>query len=279
MNNLMKYYVTENDIIYIIKGENQGLVSVPTNLKYDIKVFLIFKDASLQILQSQDRKKLISEMQEISKKINSNGNNGIFIVTFLDDEILKNENAFTFYKELADIKKIVNIIYNKLLGDGNITKDDFIKKVELITADERYNSFINWICLQNPSKFDVISYEQLLKDYDITSHSDIFIRQNSASIFNEPNRQSTMMGMQSNIRPINESLSIGNPRPEYYGDNASSGGGPINAGGQIFGQNNKQKVLVKTLPTNHGFIKWYTTLFILLASIVIGVSISLVLIK
>jgi len=267
MNNLMKYYVTETGIIYIINSDSQGLASVPKDLKDDIKVFLIFKDSSLQVLQPQDRNQLITEMQEISKKINSNNNNGIFIVTFLEDEVLKSENAFTYYKKLGDIKKIVNIIYNKLLGDGSVTKDNFIKKVELIMADDRYNSFINWVCLQNPSKFSSISYQELLKNYDIASHSDIFINQNAASIFNEPNRQSSMMAMQSNVKPINESLSIGTPRNI-----------PTNVNRQYVAP----KTLVRTLPNNRGsaaFIKWYTALFILLASVVIGICISIVLVK
>ena len=124
--------------------------------------------------------------------------------------------------------------------------------------------------MQSPSKFSTISYQQLLKEYDITSHSDIFINQNAASIFNEPNRQSTMMGMQSNIKPINHSLSIGTPQ---------------NIESQIDKRYVKSKTLVKELPNNHNnhgsaaFIKWYTALFILLAALIIGFCISIVLVK
>ena len=102
--------------------------------------------------------------------------------------------------------------------------------------------------------------------------SDVFINQNSASIFNEPNRQSSMMAMQSNIKPISESLSIGTPK--------------FNPNGQYFGYSannlSKPKTLVRKLPPNNGsaaFIKWYTTLFILIMSIVIGISISIFLVK
>lgn len=266
MSNLVKYYVTETNTIYMIKGNGHGLVSVPNVLKNNIKIFMIFKDNSLQVLQQKDRNQLISEMLEINKKINRNNNEGMFIVTFIEDEILKNEDPFVFNEELDKIKELVNTIYNKLLSEGNLRKENFVKKVELVSLDGKYDSFINWLCLQNPSKFHAISYQQLLKNTE--EKNNVFINQNSASIFNEPTKQSTMMGMQSNIKPINESLSIGTPKVVPNNNNY---------------QHIKQKTLVRTMPNNRpgsaAFIKWYTTLFILLASLVIGICVSIVLVK
>ena len=274
MDSLVKYYETETDIVYLVNQNNQGLVSVPKDLKDNIRVFMIFKDNSLQGLQQQDRDKLALEMQDISKRINRDNEDGIFLVNFIGDEIIRNGTAFNYSNELQKTKGLVNTVYNNLLGNGKVKKENFIKKVELLYSDNRYNSFINWVCLQNPSKFHAINYQQLFNNTNNKNleKSDVFINQNSASIFNEPNRQSSMMAMQSNIKPISESLSIGTPK--------------FNPNGQYFGYSannlSKPKTLVRKLPPNNGsaaFIKWYTTLFILIMSIVIGISISIFLVK
>lgn len=278
MNNLVKYYEAETNVVYMIN--NQGVVSIPKVLEDNIRIFMTFKSN----YEGQDKNKLMFDIQEISKKINQNNTNSIFILSFVSDEILKNESVYNYSKVLEEIKRSVNIVYNNILRRGTLKKESFVKKIELFSLDIKYNSFINWLCLQNPSKFQIFNHSQLVNNDKFKNQSNVFINNNTASIFNEPNRQSIMVAMQSNIKPISESLSIGTPKIDNTND--SSGGGPINAGGQYFGYSSdaisNQKTLVKTLPNNHGsaaFIKWYTTLFILLISLAIGIAISVVLVK
>jgi len=266
MNDLINFYENDTDILYSLTGAHQGLVSIPKDLKNDIKVFLIFKDS---LLQEPERRKLISDLQTISKSINKD-NDAIILVSLMPNNFLLNENIVSYGMELTKIKKSVNMIYNKLLGEGKFKKENFIKKVEILSLDNKYKDFSNWLCMQNPGKFHLTDYNLLVKPNIPKKQSDVFSSQNSASIFNEPTNQATMMGIHSNTKANEQSLSIGNPN--LAGLNFST---DPNA------QRIHQKNLVRNYPNNNNaaFIKWYTTLFILLASIVIGVIVSLVLIK
>lgn len=260
MTNLTKYYETANENVFIINSNRQALASVPKNLNNNIKIFLTFKDNSFQNMNDTDRNSLFYEIQEVSQKITDNSSSGIYITAFLNDQIINDDRENSYSTELNKIKNIVNCVYNKLLIDGQIKKGDVIKRLELVYTDSKYNGFINWLCLQNPKKYHAVSYQNIINDKKSENRNGVFINNNSASIFNEPNKQSTMMGMQSNMRPINESLSIGTPQnlPNF------------------------SKTLIKSTPNNHGnaaFIKWYTSVFILVICLIIGVVVSLILVN
>jgi len=274
MNDLIKFYENENDTTYTINSNGQqGLVSIPKVLNNNIKVFMFFKDS---LLRDDEKQQLMFDIQAISQKINKDNDEGMLIVSLMSNDFLINEDEMMRQKELENIKNLVNNIYNKLLSDGKLRKENFVKKIELISLDSKYNNFVNWLCSQNPSKFHNVSYQELLKKEDNKDmQNSVFINQNVANIFNEPNRQSTMMGMQSNVKPISESLSIGTPKIEN-----------INQNGQYFGYSGNlanPKTLVRKMPNNNNnnaaFIKWYTTLFILVLSLVVGIAISFVLVS
>ena len=272
MSNLSKFHENDKDIFYTLNGENQGFVSIPKDLNNNIKVFMIFKSSNLQ---GNERNKLMSDMNNITRMINTGNDDGICIISLIENSFLENENVVSYGKELIRIKKLVNTIYNELLGNGNLKRENFIKKLELLSLDNRYNDFINWLCMQNPSKFHFVSYQELVNNYNQNVHGNVFINKNVTTIFNDPN----MASVQANVIPTQESLSIGTPRlPDNFND-TSSGGGPAKNNDQYTMNNVKVKKLVKNPPTSHGFIKWYTTLFILLASLAIGITISVVLVK
>lgn len=280
MYDLIRFFENENYTMYTLSVNGQVFASVPKNLKGNIKTFMLFKDS---ILQEQEKNRLMSDMQAIYNRINTNDESGILIVSLFDSNFLMNENVVTYGKEFVKIKNIVNSIYNKLLSDGEVKKENFVREVKLLTFDSKYKDFSSWLCMQNPSRFQSMGYYELFPVQEESKKSEFFTSQNTASIFNEPNSQSTMMGMQSNIKPIEASLSIKTPKFEDI--SSSGGGGPVNSGGQYVNYTNQisnQKKLVKTLPHNHGnaaFIKWYTALFILLASLIIGITVSLILVK
>lgn len=268
MDELMKYFETGTNSLYVLDDNNQSLVSIPKDLASNIKVFMIFKDKSLQ---EQNRNNFINEIYGIARMLNNGNNDALFIVNFVNNNVLDSPSENTYSEELDKIKGLVNNVYNKLLKEGKVKRENFIKKVQLISLDGRYNPFTNWVCTKNPSKFRAAYCPPVSTNTNanIKPKSNVFINQNSASIFNEPNKQSSMMVMQSNLKPINESLSIGTPTNFNYANSNNK---------EIV----KQKTLVKKLPTNHknaAFIKWYTTLAILLFSIVFGIVISVVLVK
>lgn len=266
MDNLVKFYENDTDIMYTINSGGCGLVSIPKDLKNNIKVYMIFKDIAMQ---EHEKRKLMIDMQSISKLVNEKEKDALLIVFLIGSDFLLNENVINYGKEQVKIKELINNIYNKILKEGTLKKENFIKKVEIISLDNKYIDFTNWLCMQNPLKFHSISYQKLL-----ASDNKVFTNQNTASIFNEPNKQSTIMGMQSNIRPTEQSLSIGTPNVQPVNNPNNH---PVGYNQQLY-----QKSLVKNGPNNHGssaFIKWYTALFILLASLVIGIISSLILLK
>lgn len=275
MDELVRYFETGTNSIYVLDDDNKSLISVPKDLADNIKVFMIFKDKSLQ---EQNRNYFINEIYGIARMVNNSNNDALFIVNFVNNNVLNSPSENTYGEELDKIKGLVNNVYNKLLKDGTAKREKFIKKVHLVSLDARYNPFINWLCVKNPSKFRVAYSTKVSTNINTSDNEkskiDVFINQNSANIFNEPNRQSSMMVMQSNLKPISESLSIGAPTNLNY---ANSNSEQYNNKKIV-----KQKTLVKKLPNNHNnaaFIKWYTTLAILLFSIVFGIFISVVLVK
>lgn len=259
MTDLVKISENETDVIYII--DKQGMVVIPKNLTNNINFFMFFNEYTSQ---ENERANLINNMNSFIRTVNQNEKNSILLVSFLESQSISLSSAYTIVFD--NVKKFVNTVYNILLSKGNLRKENFIKRIELLTFNNAYNQFANWLCLQYPAKFRFAGYQFNVSKNDNLKKSDMFISNNSANIFNEPTRQSTMMGMQSNIRPVDESLSIGTPKIENIS----------NTNMQTIRYNNNSYF------NNHGnaaFIKWYTALFILLVSLVIGIGISIVFVK
>jgi len=279
MDDLMKYYETSSDVTYVLDDQDQGLVFFPKNLTNHVKIFSIIKDKSLF---EYHRNNLINEFLYISKMINNGNNDAIYVMSFIKSDFLSSGNIEDYSKELDKIKKHVNIAYNSLLREENLKRENFIKKIQLVSLDIRFTNFINWICQKNPNKFRAVNYQALVNSTPTRKEqpksSSMFINNNSANIFSEPTRQSAMTAaMQSNGRPVKESLSIGTPRFDSYytGSSSSGGGGPKNSF-----NNAKTKTLVKKRPIGgQGFIKWPTIVFILLMTLLISFTITVYLIK
>ena len=267
MNNLLKFKETNYEIIYMIEDDTQGLVSVPKDLKNNIKVFMLFGDNNSS---SEEKNNLSNTISEISKRINIDNENGLCIVAFLNNYAINSGDAISYTTELNKLKILVNNIYNKLLGNGNLTKENFIKEIQLLCNNDKYKNFIDFLCLQNPSKFHLNNYHELMSktivDNSINNASNNY---NISSFYNNANT----IAQPRNTEPINESLSIGNVPINYqYHSDVSSGGGPAN-------NITNSKTLVKKLPNNAAFIKLPTIILIVVMSLVIGIVISISLLK
>jgi len=263
MVNLIKYYETEKEIFYLLSDENQALVTIPKDLNNNIKVFMSFKDKDFKNINEEERKNIINEMKEVKENIKENS---IIIDMFTLQNNLEDNNAFAFSNELNNIKQVVNTIYNTLLQNGNVKKEDFVKKVELISLDNKYDNFINWLSMQNPNKFHKYDYQQILEKKK--SEEELFLQKTQTSIFRK-----------DEIKPIIESLSIGMPQ---LTNNSNT---PVSS--QYNSEENINKTFVpKTLSLkpdqnskNAGFINWTTTLFILTISLIIGIVTSILILK
>lgn len=263
MVNLIKYYETEKEIFYLLSDENQALVTIPKDLNNNIKVFMSFKDKDFKSINEEERKNIINEMKEVKENIKENS---IIIDMFALQNNLEDNNAFAFSNELNNIKQVVNTIYNTLLQNGNVKKEDFVKKVELISLDNKYDNFINWLSMQNPNKFNKYDYQQILEKKK--SEEELFLQKTQTSIFRK-----------DEIKPIIESLSIGMPQ---LTNNSNT---PVSS--QYNNEENINKNFVPKTMTlkpnqnskNAGFINWTTTLFILTISLIIGIVTSVLILK
>lgn len=252
MNKLMKFYENDTDVMHYLGEDLQSYVSIPKNLGHNIKVFMFFGDL---MLPEDKRTELLTTMLNTSKVVNNGNSNGVIITSLMSSDFFMNGNVVSYGKESIRIKKVVNTVYNQMLREKIAEKGDFVKQIEIINQDNKYKDFSDWLCRQVPSKFKQVNYQELITKKEPYSH--VFVNQNDASIFNEPNEQSVLF--KSNIRPNHEELYIGTPSYEQI----------------------NQKKLVKRYPSdnNSAFISWYTTIFILISSLVIGVIISITLIK
>ena len=314
MNNLSIFKETESEIIYKVQDEIQGLVSVPKDLKNNIKVFMMFGNNINDNLDKENE--LISNLTNVSKKINIGEDDGVCIVAFVDSNVLSSENAFTYTNQLNNIKNLVNKIYNMLLRDGKFTKNNFIRKIELLSPDDKYKTFMDFLCLQNPSKFHVSSYQEIMSkgpEFVEEVNNNIFMTSleenfsqnktteldtNNSNVISQNNlMESKPIELTTNNNTITQSttptyvtekLSINNVpyfpnvNQNFNSDNSSGGGPSMNDGyNPSVNSLSNPKTLVKKLPTNSNaaFIKWPTIVFILTMSLVIGIALSLYLLK
>jgi len=265
MSNLLKFNENETDIIYMINSELQGLVSVPKDLNTNIKVFILFKNSKENI---QGIDSLSNEILEISRKINNANDNGICIAAFMENA-LSDGNAITYTNELNKVKSLVNTVYNALLKEGKFTKDNFIKKLELLSKEDNFKNFIDFLCLLDPSKFHANSYQDLMSknaQENTVNNPNMNIQANNAT-------NNVGMFTQNNIQPVAGNIPIGGTPMNYqYNGDTSGGGGPSN-------NISNNKILVKKLPHNAAFIKLPAVILILIMSLVIGISFSVYLLK
>lgn len=280
MDNLMKFSETESDIIYMIDN-NQGLVSIPKDLKNNIKVFMMFGDSNIS---EEERNKIVNNISEVSKRINDNDDDGICIVTFINSDVTNTNDAIIYTEELNRIKMLVNNIYNKLLAEGKFTKDNFVKKIELLYTDLKYKNFMDFLCLQNPSKFHANSYQELMNEVIRENSNSNMDNTNTTTVNNTPvsnasnnyvnNNVTYPSQFDSNTDYINNTNSLAKPNSvEPINEGLSIGSVPFEY------QNLNNKTLVKTKPNNAAFIKLPTIIFIIAMSLVIGITISVSLLK
>lgn len=276
MDGLMKYYETTNDITYVLGDENQSIVSIPKDLANHIKIFVIIKDKSLF---EHNRNNIVNEIFYISKMINNGNNDAIYLVSFVNSNLVVNQNEEVYSKEINRIKEHVNIAYNSLLRNGSLNKGDFIRKVQLISLNNKFANFINWTCMKNPTKFRAVNYQAVVSSIpnEQVNKNPMFIDNNSANIFSEPTRQSAMVAaMHSNGKPINEALSIGTPRVSPNMNTKVS----ANNGGYFKIKDNNVKSLSHTPSVGgQGFIKWPTIIFIMLITLLVSFTITVFIIK
>jgi len=274
MANTTKIYENQSDVVYALNSDLNGIFSVPKDLENNIKVFMIFGNNPQN---ENDRNNVVQKMLRISKNINTANNAGLSIVAFLDNDILLDNTTNSYEKSVAKTKNLVNEIYNKLLAEGNYTKSNFIKVVELLYEDDRYINLINYLCTHNSKKFHAIRYQDIMSNSSLNENVSTN-NLNSSSTSNNLNSQNSYSTLgsfdynnnQSTVQPVSETLSIGSYVPYY--DDTSGSGGPSNS-------IEKNKVLVKKLPKNAAFIKISTVLLILVISLVIGIGFSIYLLN
>ena len=274
MDNLVKFSETDFDTIYSVQSNMQGLVSVPKDLKNHIKVFVLFKDMAYY---EQEKNNSINEMINVNRSVNIGDNDGICITAFVSSEILTTDSAFTYTNELNKLKELINIIYNNIRNNRNLEIKDFIKNVELVHSDIRFKNFIDFLCFQNPSRFHSNSYQEIMnigvpEAKTINNNPSVSTNYDNSAVLVSPINNANVITSNNN-EPVTETLSVGNaPVNNQYNGNISSGGGP-----SVTISNNK--TLVKSMPNNAAFIKLPFVILILIISLVIGISVSVYLLK
>jgi len=259
MKNLTFLEETENAIIYVVNDELQGLVSIPKVLTNNIKVYMTLED--------ETKNEFISQMKEITKTINNNLN-GILIIAIMKNNI----NEIEYPNILDKIKNLVNKIYNDILNEKKLTKNNFIKKIEFISSEKQYKNLINWLCLQNPNKFHLehqkLTETKKLNEHDIATSNIENRAINPSPQFNSSNYV--------NATPITEKLTIGSFTPPINNTNFPQNKTTNNINQQEI--NNKTLIKV-SYHNNSAFIKLPTIIFIIIMSLVIGITFSISLLK
>ncbi len=277
MDGLMKYYETTSDITYVLGEENQSIVSVPKDLANHIKVFVIIKDKSLF---EHNRNNLLNEITYISKMINNGNNDAIYMVSFINSNLIVNPNEELYSKEVKKIKEHVNIAYNSLLKSSSFKRENFIRKVQLVSLNGKFTNLINWTCMKEPTKFRAVSYQTFIDTTpkEPVKKNPMFIDNNSANIFSEPTRQSAMVAaMHSNGKPVNEALSIGTPRvnPNMNAHVSANNGGYF----KIKDNQDINTLSFDNSKLKQGFIKWPTIVFIMVITLLVSFTITVYIIK
>lgn len=232
MDSPIKYQEDDYGIIY---SYLDSYISVPNGIQNNIKLCLSFEKNQTDLVNSMN-------------KYRTEGN-----ILFLT--ITNNIPEVDYIYELSRIKRLVNQVYNLVLKEKNLSRDKFIRKIEILNNGNN-KEFVNWLCVHYSNKF----YKSGMQVDNVFKNNDV--------IFNTPKTDTVnnVPVVNSSYTPTDEKLSIGEINPVYK--TLPNPNTQVNNGGFYSSSNN-----------NAAFIKLPMIILVLLLSTIIGVGISIFMLK
>lgn len=232
MDSPIKYQEDDYGIIY---SYLDSYISVPNGIQNNIKLCLSFEKNQTDLVNSMN-------------KYRTEGN-----ILFLT--ITNNIPEVDYIYELSRIKRLVNQVYNLVLKEKNLSRDKFIRKIEILNNGNN-KEFVNWLCEHYSNKF----YKSGMQVDNVFKNNDV--------IFNTPKTDTVnnVPVVNSSYTPTDEKLSIGEIDSVYK--TLTNPNTQINNGGFYRSSNN-----------NAAFIKLPMIILVLLLSTIIGVGISIFMLK
>lgn len=232
MDSPIKYQEDDYGIIY---SYLDSYISVPNGIQNNIKLCLSFEKNQTDLVNSMN-------------KYRTEGN-----ILFLT--ITNNIPEVDYIYELSRIKRLVNQVYNFVLKEKNLSRDKFIRKIEILNNGNN-KEFVNWLCEHYSNKF----YKSGMQVDNVFKNNDV--------IFNTPKTDTVnnVPVVNSSYTPTDEKLSIGEIDPVYK--TLPNPNTQVNNGGFYRSSNN-----------NAAFIKLPMIILVLLLSTIIGVGISIFMLK
>ena len=164
--------------------------------------------------------------------------------------ITNNISEVDYINELARIKMLINQVYNLILKEKKLSRDKFIRKIEILNNGNN-KEFANWLCEHYSNKFYI---GEALNDYIFKDKDVIFNTPETDTVNNVP-------VVNSSYTPTDEKLSIGEVDSIYKeAVNVSKGS-------------------YRASNNNAAFIKLPMIILVLLLSTIIGVGISIFMLK
>ena len=232
MDSPIKYQEDDYGIIY---SYLDSYISVPNGIQNNLKLCLSFEKNQTDLVNSMN-------------KYRTEGN-----ILFLT--ITNNIPEVDYIYELSRIKRLVNQVYNLVLKEKNLSRDKFIRKIEILNNGNN-KEFVNWLCVHYSNKF----YKSGMQVDNVFKNNDV--------IFNTPKTDTVnnVPVVKSSYTPTDEKLSIGEINPVYK--TLPNPNTQVNNGGFYRSSNN-----------NAAFIKLPMIILVLLLSTIIGVGISIFMLK
>lgn len=232
MDSPIKYQEDDYGIIY---SYLDSYISVPNGIQNNIKLCLSFEKNQTDLVNSMN-------------KYRTEGN-----ILFLT--ITNNIPEVDYIYELSRIKRLVNQVYNFVLKEKNLSRDKFIRKIEILNNGNN-KEFVNWLCEHYSNKF----YKSGMQVDNVFKNNDV--------IFNTPKTDTVnnVPVVNSSYTPTDEKLSIGEIDSVYK--TLPNPNTQVNNGGFYRSSNN-----------NAAFIKLPMIILVLLLSTIIGVGISIFMLK
>ena len=225
----------QEDDYGIIYSYLDSYISVPNGIQNNIKLCLSFEKNQTYLVNSMN-------------KYRTEGN-----ILFLT--ITNNIPEVDYIYELSRIKRLVNQVYNLVLKEKNLSRDKFIRKIEILNNGNN-KEFVNWLCVHYSNNF----YKSGMQVDNVFKNNDV--------IFNTPKTDTVnnVPVVNSSYTPTDEKLSIGEINPVYK--TLPNPNTQVNNGGFYRSSNN-----------NAAFIKLPMIILVLLLSTIIGVGISIFMLK
>lgn len=232
MDSPIKYQEDDYGIIY---SYLDSYISVPNGIQNNIKLCLSFEKNQTDLVNSMN-------------KYRTEGN-----ILFLT--ITNNIPEVDYIYELSRIKRLVNQVYNLVLKEKNLSRDKFIRKIEILNNGNN-KEFVNWLCEHYSNKF----YKSGMQVDNVFKNNDV--------IFNTPKTDTVnnVPVVNSSYTPTDEKLSIGEIDPVYK--TLPNPNTQVNNG-----------VFYRSSNNNAAFIKLPMIILVLLLSTIIGVGISIFMLK